>query len=294
MQAVQARKAAEQLLLETLGSGARCQTTVDEQAFVVASKVRETYPSFTSAVTDKLQRLWEDTEALRERLEASDSDDVLGAVVALLLKEAGGVPRVATRIELTPLRKSADKELASLPRECTEIAAALVRAKADLGKGKSEYGDETKRLQQMKVSAEEALVQELSVLEQGQVKRVNMLEADGTTQSYYLRLKRPKAATKRKISMKTLKSYIEKLLLAEVDPMRVGAALDAVCSLDFGSTFLENLKGNLLQHEAAAADDKGTSTKPRVALDRIRAPKHKAAEKPSDLFSVQTTSGQVQ
>jgi hypothetical protein len=293
-QALQARKAAEQLLLETLGSGARCQVTVDDQPFVVATKVRETFPSFTSSVTDKLQRLWEDTDVLRERLEASDGDDVVSAVVALLLREAGGAPRLATRLELTPLRKGADKELASLPRECAEIAAALVRARADLGRGKSEFSDETKRLQRLKASAEEALVQELSVLEQGQVKRVNMLEADGSTQSYYLRLKRPKAPTKRKITVKTLRSHMERLLAEEVDPMQVGATLDAVCQPEFGSAFLEKLKDHLAKHEAAGMEDKETATKARVALDRIRAPKHRTAERPAGPSSVQTPSGQVQ
>ena len=280
-QALEARKAAEQLLVESLGAGAKCQTTVDDAPFVVSVKVREVYPSFTSSVTDKMQCLWEDAQTLRDRLEATNAEDVTAAVVALLLEEVGGTPRMTTRLELVPLRKGVDKELESLPQECGEIAVALVRAKADLGRGKSEYGDETKRLQEMKANAENALVQELSSLDQGQVKRVNMLEADGSTQSYYLRLKRPKAPPKRKITMKTLKSHIEKLLVPEVDPMRIGASLDTVCSPTFGAEFLAHLRGNLAEHEAPSGTADGeTETKQRVALDRIRAPKRRPADAP--------------
>ena len=169
-QALQARRSAEQLLAECLGVGTRCQATVDDSPYVIAVKLRQIYPSFNSTIADKLQSLWDDTDTLRTRLEASDAEDVRSAVVVLLLEEARGEPRVATYLELAPLRQGVDRELTSLPAECGELATALVRAKADLDVGKAEYGDEAKRLQQRLVLAQllgigqETLLQRLPVL----------------------------------------------------------------------------------------------------------------------------------
>lgn len=283
-QALQARRSAEQLLAECLGVGTRCQATVDDSPYVIAVKLRQIYPSFNSTIADKLQSLWDDTDTLRTRLEASDAEDVRSAVVVLLLEEARGEPRVATYLELAPLRQGVDRELTSLPAECGELATALVRAKADLDMGKAEYGDEAKRLQQIKTGVEGTLRQELALLEVGQVKRVDMRETDGSTQSYYLRLKRDNhKAAKRRITYKALKLQIEQLLATEVDSMQISASLETVCTPSFGASFLAGLKGRLVEREQATQATQGGEEEPvtfRVALDRIRAPRCRSGEDP--------------
>jgi len=273
-QALEARKAAEQLLIETLGEDARYRVLVDEAPYVVAVKRREVFPSFTSCVVDRLYALWDDVDSLRRRLEGVDAPDVITAVEAVILEEAGGAPRCSLALQLVPLKANPDKELEELPSSCADLAAALVHAKEELGQGKEEHAEESKRLLQQKQEAEVSLIQELSALERGQVKRVNMLEADGSSASFYLRLKKPRPPPKKKITRKTLKSHIHSTLEGDLDLMNIGSAMARVCEPAFGESFLAELKTRLQDHETVEPPPGGAGGEPaRVALDRIRLPK---------------------
>lgn len=282
-QALEVRKAAEQLLVETLGEGARLKVLVDDAPYVVAVKRREVFPSFTSTVVDRLYCLWDDVDTLRQRLEGADTTDILMAVETILLEAAGGAPRCALALQLLPLKSNPDQELDDLPPGCVDLASALVHAKEELGQGKEEHAEETKRLLQQKQEAQVPLVQELSSLGQGQVKRVNMLEADGSSASFYLRLKKPRPPLKKKITRKTLKTHIQAGLQIDLDSTNLDRAISKVCEPSFGKNFLAELKARLLDHEktsvapTTAGAGGGGVDDARVALDRIRLPKCAAA-----------------
>jgi hypothetical protein len=233
-------------------------------AFSVCAKQRVCFPSFTSSIVDRFRSLWEDPTALRTHIEDVGAEDVIEAAQALLLREAGE-PRSRAVLCLRALR--AQEEIEELPQQHADLVGVLVRAKEELAKGKEEHCENARHIQLRKQEAEATLAQELAQLGPGQVKRVNMLESDGTTASFYLRLKKPRAAAKRKITAKALRGYIHKTLEETLGSLQSAESLAKFCDPAFGESFLSELKTLLcrheVQHKAAPA--------PRVALDRIRA-----------------------
>ena len=143
-----------------------------------------------------------------------------------------------------------------------------MRAKSELQRGSEEHREELKRLQGQRAAAEQLLVHELSGQEDP-MRRVNLVETDGTAQSYFLRVKPPKAAPKKKVTRKCLTANIKELLSAEMDTHRVEASLQRLCSLDFRERFLDKLRERLRAHEISG-DAAGRA--PRIALDRVRIP----------------------
>lgn len=259
--ALHARRAAEQLLIETLGEGTRAKVLVDDTPHLVAVRQRRSYPSFSSAVVDRLLTLWDDDAGLREKLEATECQDVCSALEAVLLEEAGPV-KTSLSLHLAPLKQTV--EVPEAPSSCNELCVALVHAREDILQGRDEHNDEHRRLVNQKKTAEASLVQELASLGQGKVKKVNMLDADGTSASFYLRLKQPRAPAKKKITRKTLQGIIKATLPPESGS--IDAAMRRVCDPSFGEDFLAQLRQRLVDHETVQA-----TAEPRVALDRIRA-----------------------
>ena len=267
-QAQEARKAAEQVLLETLGPGQRARFSAGSEHYVVATKERRTYSSVTSGVVDRLGALWEDPEALKRAITDGDGGDIVENAAAVLSLAGTGVPRVRLYLEMGKLKNAADQELEEMAPARRELAETLMRAKCELQRGSEEHREELKRLQGQRTAAEELLVQELSV-QTDQMRRVNLVETDGTAQSYFLRVKPPKAAPKKKVTPKCLTANIKELLSLEIDTLRVEASLQRLCSDDFRERFLRELRERLRAHELSG--DAGERA-PRIALDRVRMP----------------------
>lgn len=266
-QALETKRAAEQLLLEGLREGETLKTNVDDTQFAVCVRNRKSFPSFSSSLVERLRVLWQDADALRRRLEAVDTDNALDAAHAVLFCEAGGEPRSRLVLTLSPLRRDAD--LKELPQHHTELVGVLVRSRRELASGKEEHLEDARRIELLKKEAEAALVHELAQLGPGEVKRVNMLDADGSSASFYLRLKKPRAATKRKVTAKALNAYIRQALtehLESLGSLRPNELLAKFCDPAFGQNFLDDLKAKLRKHEL----QESSNSEQRVALDRIR------------------------
>jgi len=228
---------------------------------------------------DSMSLLWEDTEDLHRRVENSGEENVVDAMRAVLLEAAGGVQKSRLCFRMSQMKKDHTSELDTLSPANGEIVCALVHAKAELDHGREEYKEELKRTVKQKEESEAALIQELAVLPEGQVKRVNMLETDGCTTSFYLRLKSVRPPPKRKISSKVLRDYIQKALAIELDPLHTNASLATVCTTVFADRFLLSLRSVLREHETntssktlkgCGGEDGTAPPTSRVALDKIR------------------------
>jgi hypothetical protein len=260
-QARAAKRAAEQLLIEALGESSRALVSVDEQPFLVAVRRKQTPVSVSSSVVERLSALWADAAALQERLEQAHAD-ALTAMELVLLEEAGCAPRVTKTLHLAP---ASGADAAPLSGQLTDVAAALVRSKAELAAGSEEYREEAKRIKARRQEAEALLVQELTELGAGSVKRVNMLNADGSSEAFFLRLKAPRLPPKRRVTAKKLRSSIRERLL-QLQELSLRESLARFCSPEFKESFLRELHEQLVLLETPKAEPQ----EPRVALDRIR------------------------
>ena len=267
-QAQEARKAAEQVLLETLGTGRRARFCIGAESYVLSTKERVTYCSFTSGVVDRLVHLWDDPEQLKKAVTEEEGADIVENAARVFSHAATGAPRIRMQLEMGKLKNVVDQELEEVPAGCQELALTLMRAKSELQRGSEEHREEVKRLQSQKTAAEQLLVQELS----GQtepMRRVNLVETDGTAQSYFLRVKAPRAPPKKKVTPKCLTANIKALLSEEIDAMRVADSLRRLCSDSFRERFLEALRERLQAHEHSGTP---VGSAPRIALDRVRIP----------------------
>ena len=262
-QASEARRAAEQLLLESLREGETLKTSIDDVTFAVCVRRRRSFPSFSSSLVERVRVLWRDPGALRRQLEEAEADSALGAAEAVLFRAAGGEPRSRLALCLGPLR--GEGEYQELSREHGELVGVLVRSRQELASGKEEHLEDARRIDLMKKEAESTLIRELAQLGPGEVKRVSMLDVDGASACFYLRLKSARAAAKRKITAKALNGYIRQALQERLGPLRTNELLVKFCDPAFGESFLDDLKVQLCKHE-----QQERAAAPRVALDRIR------------------------
>ena len=266
-QACETRKAAEQLLVETLGDNSRYKISLGDDQYAISVKSRDIYPSFTSSVADRLEELWNDSEALRIGLLSQESGDIIQDIAAHMVSSAVGPAKKKHVLEVTCIKRTTD-EMEDIPPSCADLAVSLVRAKTDLRRGSEEHKEESKRVQTMRAHAEQALVSELSSLPSGQHRRITLLESDGSAQAYYLRLKPRRAPLKKKVTVKVLKKLICEALANEIDGACTTKSIDRVCSDSFKVNFLSNLKSALEVHELSGEKKEGAEQ--RVALDRIR------------------------
>lgn len=270
-QAREAKKAAEHILIETLGDGSRGKITIDDDPYLVRVLTRSVNSSYGSAIVDRMADLWKDPEGIKEQVIRSDAANMLDAFVTLLCKEAGVAPRQKTCLQVTPLKGklSQDADIQDLEASQKDIASALVRAKKDLDYGRQEHLEELHQCQSRGKEAENALIHELSQLDAGHVKRVNMVESDGSSTSYYLRLKKTRSKPKRKISAKALRGYMHDMLSDTLNPMLSMQCLDTFCSEAYAQSFLKTLREKLQSHELGPESEDAEPVH-RVALDKLR------------------------
>lgn len=270
-QATEAKKAAEHILIETLGSGKRGKIIVDDELFLVRVSTKNVFQSYGSSVVDRITNLWKDPEKLKDEVINSDSPNVVDAFISILCKEAGVLPKQKTCLQVTPLKGklAQDEDLEELAPSSKDIASALVRAKKGMDYGRQEHLEELRQCQSRGKDVENILVQELSQLDAGQVKRVNMIESDGSSTSYYLRLKKARSIPKRKITAKMFKSCLHDMLSSTLNPMMTSQSIDTFCSEDYAQSFIKTLREKLQSHEERGQDEEAEHVQ-RIALDKLR------------------------
>lgn len=270
-QATEARRSAEQLLIETLGVGAKAKITVDGEPYLVRVYNKDTYSTCGSSVVERMSALWQNIDTLRTRIEGSSCDDIVEACASILFHQAGITTRSRSTLQVNPLKEGkTPNNFDTLQGAHADVASALIRAKAELARGREEHREELKRCSLRGQEAEANIIQELSQLELGQVKRVNMLDGDGTSTSYYLRLKKARQPPKRKITVKVLRMHIKNVLNNTLNPLLVDESMDKFCSTSFAQEFIKDLKEALQKHELQTKSTDPTAPKQRVALDKLR------------------------
>jgi hypothetical protein len=278
------RKAAEQLLVETLGKGTRAKVTIADAVYVVAVRERQTQASYSSAsALERLSQLWEAPDAMRADLLGLEGADLAEIISTYVAHKVGGTPTTRLALEVSILKKEADSDLELVPEPCRELVSTLVKARTDLQEGQDEHKELQAHLSEAKKAAEGALLEELSQMPEGQIKKVSIVENDGSAQAYYLRIKRGAPPAKKKITLKCFKEHVRRLVAEQVAGSQT-ASLDRFCSLEYRAELVGTLKVSLEAHEHSALGDEPPP--PRVALDRIR-----KAKAPTGLSSESSLAG---
>lgn len=274
LQANEARRTAEQVLIETLGENARAKVMVDDEPYLIRVQRKDVYSTYGSAIVERMSSLWRDVDedTLRNRIECSDCENIVDACISVLLEQAGIVPRTKLCLQVQPFKeKKTPIETPTLSDAQIDVAKALIRAKSEVTKGREEHREEIKRCTLRSKEAEVHIIHELSQLEAGQVKRVNMMEHDGSSTSYYLRLKKTRKPPKRKITVKILRKNIQAVLNNSLNPHMIQDSLNTFCSFKFAQEFTTELKNVLVQHEVPKTPKNADENLgARVALDKLR------------------------
>lgn len=275
--ATEAKKTAEQILIETLGAGAKAQIEVDGDVYLVRVASRELYPTCGSNIVDAMGALWDDPDILRGKIEDSRHDNIVDACTAILFDQAGITPRNKCTLQVAPLKEGKNSaNIEGMQGAHADVASALIRANTELTRGREEHRETLKQCHERGQEAETNIIQELSQLDSGQVKRVNMVDPDGTSTSYYLRLKKTRPPPKRKITVKTLQTHIKEVLNKTLNPLLIDESLKTFCSNTYAQHFILELKEALQKHEKEAKPQSTARMQTyRVALDKLRGSKNK-------------------
>ena len=79
-QANEARRTAEQVLIETLGENARATVMVDEEQYLIRVQRKDVYSTYGSAIVERMSSLWQDVDILRNKIECSECENIVTLV----------------------------------------------------------------------------------------------------------------------------------------------------------------------------------------------------------------------
>ena len=258
--AKETRRAAEQVLLDSLDVGGAALTSIGDATYVVRSKVKLSHPPCTSAVVEKVQALWADPVALKAGLLSSEGGDVAECLSAYVARAVMEEPRETRVLQILPMKRVAE-ELPEAAPCIQDLVRSYVVSREEMTKGKEEFLEEQKQLSERRGDAEAVLMEELREAP-AKIRTVSLVDADsGQEASFYLRVKPPKTPIKKKITHKVLSKCLHEL----VDEALGGAGPEVACSRLFGERLCVSLAAALREHEISAPVGP-----PRVALDRIR------------------------
>ena len=263
----EAKKVSEKILKDNLAVGSKTLYKTPEKEYVVSVKQLSTIPSCTSEVVKKISSLWDDTNNLKENVinYGSASTD-LASVVTAHLCDTLFEPRKNIRVEIIERKGDNDFNLPELSPLLNDAVEALCSSRTELKENKAEFRDENLRLKEKKEKTENAMAIELSEASES-MRKLNLTDQDGSSQSYYLRLKKPKKVPKRKIGFKSFKKTLLSTLQGTLKlESLLDSSVELFCTIEYRDVFV-----NELLHKLEALEEpKAHSDNPRVTLDRVR------------------------
>ena len=214
--ATSAKKASERVLLEMLTSDERAPKRMkleyDDESYVIQVKEKKQQRSASAkSLVNFLRNTWDESiSELASELQNAAGDDPSHAFCGWVVKTSLGDEKVTKTLEMRPAKKGArgeEDEIENASPQCTELARTIADAKHTLKQARETHREKSVDIVNNKRNSEQLLAQELQSLPEGQVKRVNLQNRDGTHDSFYLRVKtappKLKRITPRKLRAKS-------------------------------------------------------------------------------------------
>lgn len=246
--------------------------------------------STSSSSVDKLLKLWEDPSALEERLSQDVGLDPVAALVSLVLESMSEAAAAAAtdpklRLEVLPYKcKDGGADAPPIPPEgapVNDLVSTIVTIRDRTLRSGKEDREVRKTLEEKRDTAAEEVLPELQSLpSEKKVQKLNLHDAEGNCEAFYLRLKAPAKIQFKKVTATIYKKLLKSTAEETINRFCITAfnAPSALSRREFGESLCEALKTHLKELEITPNPGKSG---PRIALDRVRA-RSSAAPKQSN------------
>ena len=263
-------KISENILKENLEVGSRLRYSMGDINYIIDVKNKHVYQGCDSRVVDKIASLWDNPESLKAGvLESSSADaDLSQAILSFVCDSVIDSPTKKIKIEVTETFTESE-DVPELPPVYHDAAQALCMSKLDLKSHQASSKEQLSELRMKRSETEKAMALELSNSSET-MRKLSLIDNEGNSQSYYLRLKNPRKLPKRKISNKKFRQTLGEIIDTVVSEKSViESSLNAFCSSQYRDIIVGELRNKLEELELPKA---GTGDL-RVTLDRVRQPK---------------------
>jgi hypothetical protein len=261
-----ARKAANALLLE-LQTEEEMVARLQEGCFCVRVKVSQRRAVQSMDVLQKMEGFWESgrVEEWKRRIVAEAESDPIASLVEAVIEGSWPPPLEKRSLEIKRAKETSARvqDLPAAPARNSPLVASVVEAKRIMSERLAVVREEKKVLKEQQEDAERLIIPELAQLPEGYIRKVELRDASGSEESFYLRLKPPRKRPQPKVSEKTVAKTM-KLILEERAPTAGRQGLiDCLALPRFGVQLCRDVACTL-----GAAGEKETPG-PRIKLDRL-------------------------
>ena len=236
--------------------------------------------TLSSGVCDLVEKLWDTQAGDISAVFSSPVDDPVAALVTYIenavLYHSGGSataeaasappPRRPSSVVVTPFRaRGGVEEPEHAPEEWKALIRTVVEATDAITAVTKEHKDKKAELDKLKKTAEESLISDLDELPAGSIQRVSMKDRDGTTDTFYVRVKPSRRPVKRRISCAFFRKSLRSCLAQALAELRSD---QSVADADVGYSVSSALRDAL---ETKELTGRGTESPPRrISLDKMR------------------------
>jgi hypothetical protein len=261
------KKAANALLLE-LQTEEEMVAKLEEGCFCVRVKVSHKRPSQSIEILQKMEDFWE-SGAVQQWREAAVSDPTADPIATLVDAAIGAVwpPMLERRtLEIKKAKETSARvqDLPEAPPQNAPLLTSIVEAKRVMSERLAAVREDKKKLVEQCKEAEQKIIPELAKLPEGYIRRVNLRDAAGCDESFYLRLKPPRKKPPLKLTSKKVEQAMKAVLEERATSSCRQDVIDRLASPGFGIAMCRDLAELLMTSAQHAASG------PRVALDRLK------------------------
>jgi len=260
------RKAANALLLELL-TEEEMVARLPEGCFSVRVKVQHKRPAQGVAVLQKMEEFWQSDglDDWRRRVAEEPELDPIDSFIEAVLDCAWPAAVQKRTLEIRKVKESSARvqDLPEAPLQNAPLLSSIVDAKKVMADRLVLVREDKKKLQERCKEAEQKILPELAQLPEGYIRRVDLKDANGADEAFYMRLKPARKRPPKKFSCQKLGGAMKSLLEERAPSTGRQALVDRLSSPRFGATLCQDLAAAL----TSAAEP---LSQPRVALDRLR------------------------
>jgi hypothetical protein len=263
----EARKAANALLLE-LQTEEEMVARLQEGCFCVRVKVSHRRPTQSMDVLQKMEEFWESGQVAewKRRIAAEPELDPIASLVEAAIGMSWPPPLEKRSLEIKRAKETSARvqDLPAAPAQNSPLLASVVEAKRIMSERLATVREDKKQLKEQREEAERRIIPELAQLPEGYIRKVNLRDASGNEESFYLRLKPPRKLPPRKVSDKKVEKAMKLILEGRAPSTCRQELIDRIASPRFGVQLCRDVACTLRGAGGGAVPG------PRIKLDRLR------------------------
>jgi hypothetical protein len=253
-----------------LGYLAQC----DGKAYRVRLRpIKPAPPKISSGSMDEILKLWDAPLEIERRLGEELALDQVACIVTLVLQALSTQCETKFRVDVRPHTCKEEENSLLAPPETLhveELVHTLIHSREKSAVISKEAKECRSQIIERRDTAAEVVLPQLQALpSERKVQKLNLRDAAGATEAFYIRIKPPRKQALKKVSAAVCK----KILKVTIENTLARFAMDTfeapagVARREFGEELCNSLREAFLEQEAQCAPELGET---RISLDRVR------------------------